>query len=416
MIEFKFPDVGEGIQEGEVVKWLVKEGDNVKQDDVIVKIETDKAVVDIPSPVSGKISKINFKEGQVVKVGQVLVVIDDGKKSVEPKKETIIEKPLAEKRKSVGVIGELEEAKEDTVETKIIKKESIEKENKVLALLSVRKLAKEKGIDLSLIKGTGKKGDITKEDVENYNGEKSKSVGIKVEKKYDLYGYVDRIPLKGVRKTIAANMLRSFRETAPVTSMIEVDVTHLSDIREKQKENAKKQDVKLTFLPFIVKSVVEALNLHPYVNSSIENEEIILKKYYNIGIAVDTEVGLIVPVIKRAEQKDIMSIAKEIVDLSNKVKDRSIDIADLKGGTFTITNYGSIGGNYGTPIINYPECAILGIGRIEELPRVIEGKIMIRKILPLSVTFDHRIVDGAEIARFVVDVKKRLEDPAMMLV
>lgn len=411
MIEFKFPDVGEGIQEGEVVKWLVKENDVVKQDDVIVKIETDKAVVDIPSPASGKISKINFKEGQIVKVGQVLVVIDDGKTESKPKE------PVTEKRKSVGVIGELEEASDEVVEEKVVKKE-IFKENKVLALPSVRKLAKEKGIDLNLIKGTGKKGEITKEDVESYNGEKTevKPIGIKVEKKYDIYGYVDRIPLKGVRKTIALNMLRSFRETAPVTSMIDVDVTHLWDIREKQKEIAEKQGVKLTFLPFIVKAVVEALTLHPYVNSSIENEEIILKKYYNIGIAVDTEVGLIVPVIKRAEIKDVMSIAKEIVELSNKVKDRSIDIADLKGGTFTITNYGSIGGNYGTPIINYPECAILGVGRIEELPRIAEGKIIPRKILPLSVTFDHRIVDGAEIARFMMDVKKRLEDPAMLIV
>ncbi len=415
MIEFKFPDVGEGIQEGEVVKWLVKEGDNVKQDEVIVKIETDKAVVDIPSPASGKISKINFKEGQVVKVGQVLVVIDDGKKSVVKEE---IKEPIVEGKKSVGVIGELEEAKDDD-EPKIFKKEVIEKENKVLALLSIRKLAKEKNIDLNLIKGTGKKGEITKEDVENFNGEKveePKSVGIKIEKKYDLYGYVDRIPLKGVRKTIASNMLKSFRETAPVTSMIDVDVTHLWCVRENEKEIAEKQGVKLTFLPFIVKAVVSSLELHPYVNSSIENEEIILKKYYNIGIAVDTEVGLIVPVIKRAEQKDVMSIAKEIVDLSNKVKDRSIDIADLKGGTFTITNYGSIGGNYGCPIINYPECAILGIGRIEELPRVVDGKIVARKILPLSVTFDHRIVDGAEIARFMMDVKKRLEDPALLLI
>ncbi|MBI4159376.1 2-oxo acid dehydrogenase subunit E2 [Candidatus Woesearchaeota archaeon] len=407
LIEFRFPDVGEGIQEGEIVKWLVNEGDNVKQDDVIVKIETDKAVVDIPSPVSGRISKINFKEGQVVKVGEVLVAIDDGK--------TVSNEIKKEERKSVGVIGELEEAKEE-VETKVLKKETSKTENRVLALLSVRKLAKEKGIDLNLIKGTGKKGETTKEDVENYSGEKVKPSGIKIDKKYDLYGYVDRIPLKGVRKTIAVNMLRSFRETAPVTSMIDVDITHLWDVREKEKEVAEKEGVKLTFLPFIIKAVVDALKLHPYVNSSIENEEIVLKKYYNIGIAVDTEAGLIVPVIKRADIKDINSIAKEIVDLSNKVKDRTIDIADLKGGTFTITNYGSIGGNYGSPIINYPECAILGVGRIEELPRVIDEKIVVRRILPLSVTFDHRIVDGAEIARFLVEIKKRLEYPALLLV
>ena len=392
-MDFKFPDVGEGIVEGEIIEWLVKEGDIVKQDQAIARIETDKAVVDIPSPVEGKIKKINFKKGEIVKVGEVLVVIDDGN----------VERPKAVERKSVGVIGELEEAEEETTE-----------KEEVLAMPGVRKLAKDKGINLSNVKGTGKKGQIKKEDIEKGSNEINSE--IKIQKKYDIYGYVDRVPLKGVRKTIANNMLRSSRETAPVSSFIEVDVTHLWYVRETEKTVAEKEGIKLTFLPFIIKAVVAGFKFYPFVNSSIENEEIVLKKYYNIGVAVDTKEGLLVPAVKRADVKDIKSIAKEIEELAKKANDRSIDIADLKGSTFTITNWGSVGGSYGTPIINYPECTILGVGRIEELPRVVNGKIVARKILPLSVTFDHRIVDGAEISRFLVEIKKRLEDPALLLI
>ena len=392
-MDFKFPDVGEGIVEGEIIEWLVKEGDIVKQDQAIARIETDKAVVDIPSPVEGKIKKINFKKGEIVTVGEVLVVIDDGN----------VERPKSVERKSVGVIGELEEADEEIAE-----------KEEVLAMPGVRKLAKDKGINLSNVKGTGKKGQIKKEDIEKGSNEINSE--IKIQKKYDIYGYVDRVPLKGVRKTIANNMLRSSRETAPVSSFIEVDVTHLWYVRETEKTVAEKEGIKLTFLPFIIKAVVAGLKLYPFVNSSIENEEIVLKKYYNIGVAVDTKEGLLVPAVKRADVKDIKSIAKEIEELAKKANDRSIDIADLKGSTFTITNWGSVGGSYGTPIINYPECAILGVGRIEELPRVVNGKIVARKILPLSVTFDHRIVDGAEISRFLVEIKKRLEDPALLLI
>src|SRR3989338_7956322 len=275
-MDFKFPDVGEGIVEGEIIEWLVKEGDIVKQDQAIARIETDKAVVDIPSPVEGKIKKINFKKGEIVTVGEVLVVIDDGN----------VERPKSVERKSVGVIGELEEAEEE-----------------ILAMPGVRKLAKDKGINLSNVKGTGKKGQIKKEDIEKGSNEINSE--IKIQKKYDIYGYVDRVPLKGVRKTIANNMLRSSRETAPVSSFIEVDVTHLWYVRETEKTVAEKEGIKLTFLPFIIKAVVAGLKLYPFVNSSIENEEIVLKKYYNIGVAVDTKEGLLVPAVKRADVKDI---------------------------------------------------------------------------------------------------------------
>ncbi len=211
-------------------------------------------------------------------------------------------------------------------------------------------------------------------------------------------------------------MMRATNEIAHVTSMDDVDITDLSELKEKEKKNAGEKGIKLTFMPFIIKAVIAGAKAYPIVNSSLLGEEIIIKKYYNIGIAIDTEYGLIVPVIKGADQKSILDLAKEIVELANKTRERKIDLGDLKGGTFTITNYGSIGGNYGTPIINYPEAAILGIGRAKDMPTVRNGKIEIRKILPLSLTFDHRILDGAIAARFMNEVKRHLEDPSLMFI
>ena len=407
--DFKFPDVGEGITEGEIVKWLVKEGDKVKENDNIVQIETDKAVVDIPSPKTGIILKIYFKGGDTVKVGEVLVSI--GEKG---------EKVLQEK-KSVSVVGELEEASEVDVKREIKKEIKKRERDNIKALPRTRELAKKLNVDLSKIKGTGEDGRVTDDDVINASKgvvekqeikeEKTTMPKIKIAKKYDMWGYVERVPLKGVRKTIAQNMINSARSVAAVTSMDDVDVTKLWDLRNKEKINAEKKGIKLTFFPYIIKAVVEGLKKHPSLNSSLENDEIILKKYYNIGIAVDTDVGLIVPVIKRAEIKSLYELAKEIVELSDKVKERKADIMDLKGGSFTITNYGSIGGTYGTPIININEAGILGVGRIFDRIVLNDGKTENRKILPLSLTFDHRILDGAEAARFLDAVKEYLENP-----
>ncbi len=361
--ELKFPDVGEGIAKGEIVKWLVKEGSNVKENQEIVQIETDKAVVDIPSPASGRILKINFKEGNIVKVGEVLAVI--GKKG-----EKITEK--VEKKKTEAVVGEIEDKE---VELGYLHQE------------------------LEQLKGKF----IKKETVEQK---------IAVKKKYDNYGYVDRIPLKGIRKTIAEHMKQAVRETAQVTNMDDIDVSKLWNLREREKKNFANKKIKLTFMPFIVKAVVSALRENPIVNSSLERDEIIIKKYYNIGIAVETEAGLVVPVIKIAENKNIMQIAKEIQELAEKARVRKIDIMEMRGGTFTITNYGSVGGTYGTPIINYPESAILGVGRIfDKVILDVNGKLGNTKILPVSLTFDHRILDGGQAVRFLASLKKYLEEP-----
>ena len=408
--EFKFPDVGEGITEGELVKWLVKQGDVVKEDQVVAKVETDKAVVDLPSPKSGTILELKAAEGSTIKVGQVILVIGskEEKPSVTPQKE-----------KSVSVVGFLEEA-EDVLTGKKEVFEETSSASLPKALPKVRKLAQQLGVDLTTIKGTGSKDQITEEDIQKAAEVKVTSAP-RIEKKYDMYGYVEHIPLRGMRRTIAQNMAKSAAEAAHVTHMDEADITDLVKIREKEKIKAQKQGVKLTYLPFIIKALVAAFKKHPYLNSSLTtledgSQEITLKKYYNIGIGVDTPDGLMVFVIKGAGQKNMLQLGTEIEELAQKARERTIDIGDIKGGTFTITNYGSVGGLYGTPIINPGECAILGIGKMVERPRVVDGQMQIRKILPLSLTFDHRIVDGAEVARFVNTLIEHLEDPDLLLV
>lgn len=413
--EFKFPDIGEGLTEGEIVRWLVKEGDEIKEGQPLVEVETDKALAEIPSPRTGVILKILAKEKEIVKVGQVIVVFGEKGEALAPAPPT--------KPKSVGVVGELEEAPEEApavqVRAEAVKPAFVSPH--ALATPAVRALAKELGIDLDKVKGTGLEGRVLEKDVRLAAEGKEKPVEevkrpTKV-KKYDLYGYVDRIPLRGVRRSIAKAMVKS-KYTAPhVTTMDEADVTELWKIREKEKKAAEKKGIKLTILPFIIKAVIAGLKEHPYLNATLddENEEIIVKKYFNIGMATDTPEGLMVPVVKNAGDKSILHLAEELTQLAEKARNRSIDLADLKGGTFTITNYGALGGIYGTPIINHPEVAILGVGKIKDMPVVRDGKIEVRKILHLALSFDHRVVDGGEAARFLNTVIARLEDPNLIL-
>ncbi|MBI5797433.1 2-oxo acid dehydrogenase subunit E2 [Candidatus Woesearchaeota archaeon] len=406
MFTFKFPDVGEGIQEGHIVSWLVKEGDMVKEDQVLAKIETDKAVADIPAPRSGKILRIYAPAGQIVKVGEALVDIGEEGEKVSKKEIQKIEKVPVKKGQSV--VGELEEATEVMKEP--ISKKISSSEKEIKALPSVRKLAKDKDIDLTKIQGSGKNGEILLSDLGEKTAENVKK--ILVTKKYDMWGYIDHVPLQGLRKTIKENM-EAQAKIPIVTHMDEMDVTKLWAIREKEKTKIK--DVKLTFLPYIVKAVIASLKVNPILNSSLEEDQILLKKYYNIGIAVATSDGLIVPVIKGADKKSLIDIAKDIESLSEKAKQRTIDLMDLKGSTFTITNIGSLGGIFATPMLNMGEAAILALGRIYEKPLVVNGKIMVRKVLPVSLAFDHRILDGAHAALFVNKIKEYLEDPNRLM-
>jgi pyruvate dehydrogenase E2 component (dihydrolipoamide acetyltransferase) len=388
--DFKLPDLGEGITEGEIRKWLVKEGDTIEEHQTILDIETDKAIVEVPSPKKGKILKINKEEGDIAKVGETLMTIaEEGEEPKAKLKESAIE----ERPKSVSVVGVLPEEEEG-----------------ILATPAVRALAKELGVKLELIKGSGPGGSITKEDVTN--------VSEKAKKAEELYGTTERIPIKGLRRTIAKNLLTAHQTMVFVTIMDETDVTELWNIREREKKVLQEKGIHLTFLPFFIKAVQHSLAEHPYLNASLdgEKEEIIIKKYYNVGIAVDTPDGLMVPVIKGVDKKTVRELASEIQDLSQKAKERKIKLEEMRGGSFTISNWGHFGGTFATPVINYPDAAILGTGRIVDKPWVKDGQIVIRKILPLSLTFDHRVTDGADAATFISKVMRYLEDPGLLFI
>lgn len=379
--EFKLPDLGEGLVEAEIVKWLVKEGDYVKKDQNIVEVETAKALVEIPSPVEGKIVKLIGLPGKVVKVGEVLVVFETAEK---------IEKKIEEK--GTFAVGEL--PKEEII---------LPKPLEAIAMPAARELAKKLGVDLSKVKGSGPGSVITEADVKNYYE------ALKAPKAprlvFEHWGKALRIPYRGTRKTIGENMLLSKRTIPHVTHMDVCDVTELSKLRAKYKLKTLKEGFPLTYLPFVIKACYFALKANPYFNSSLdeENKEIVVKQYYNIGFAVDTSEGLLVPVVKEVDKKSIFQIAKEIKEFSDLARERKLKIEDMQGGTFTITNIGSIGGTYSTPIIRWPECAILALGRIY---KDLSG----RDVLPLSLSFDHRIIDGARAARFLNDVKSYLEN------
>ena len=422
--DYKFPDLGEGVTEGEIKKWLVKEGDLVVKDQALAEVETDKAVVEMPSPVAGTILKMNHKEGDLVQVGQVLVVIGEKGEDVPentavPESQPKAEPPEGARRPSYSVVGEL--PTEEVSVSSTGKVAGTRPSTAVQATPAVRKTAKELGVDISKVKGTGPNGRVTEEDVKKAKESpppKAEAPHMRTAPKFDLYGWVDRVPLRGIRRTTARNMVESQTKAAQVTAMDQADVTALFALREKVKKDVLEQrKVNVTFMPFIVKAVVMALKAHPTLNSSVNDDEseIMVKKYYNIGIAVAIEDGLIVPVIKMADQKGIVDLAEEIHNMAELANSRKIDMADLKGGTFTITNYGALGTTYGTPIINYPEVAILGTGKIMDMPLVIDGKIEARKVLPLSLTFDHRALDGAEAAKFMNELKRWLESPESLL-
>ena len=391
--EFHLPDVGEGISEAEIVRWLITEGSTVTEDQDIVEIETDKAIVALPSPHAGKIIKLHRKQGDLTKVGEILVTIEtDEAGQPEPPA------PQTDRGTVVGSLGN---------------DEMIELPAPVKAMPAVRALAKKLGVDLTKIRGTGGEGKITREDVERA------VQNLPPETVYDAdaSGPIERVPLRGLRRTIAKRMHAARQRVSDVTIWEDADIADLDRIRSKEKEIAAQEGIKLTYLPYVIQATLDALKAHPYLNATLddEGEEILLKKFYNVGIAVDTADGLIVFAIKRADQKSLLDLAQEISTLAEKARTRRLDLAELRGSTFTITNYGVIGATYGTPIINYPEVGILGIGRIQDRPVVDDGGIAIHKIMPLSLVFDHRVVDGVEAARFLNVIIERLENPQSTL-
>jgi pyruvate dehydrogenase E2 component (dihydrolipoamide acetyltransferase) len=429
LFEYKMPELGEGLHEGEIIKWHVKAGDTIEEDDILLDVQNDKAVVEVPSPVTGKVKELKVKEGTVSVVGDVLATIEvEGElppSASNEKQEASNKQEQDQEKKSKAPSDDKDTHTEDASASK-----SQGDSRLILATPSVRKFAREKDVDLSQITGSGKNGRITRDDVlsmkeggapqaekdtaEAAEGKDSKPADQKApQDKQD----EERVPLKGIRKAIANAMVKSVYTAPHVTVMDEVDVTALVELRQKAKPLAEEKGVKLTYLPFIVKALMAAARQFPVLNASVDDEksEIVYKNYYNIGIATDTDQGLIVPVIHGADRKNIWTIASEIKDLAVRGREGKLASHEMKGGTITITNIGSAGGMFFTPVINYPEVAILGTGRISEKPVVKNGEVTVGQMMALSFSFDHRIIDGATAQHAVNYIKKLLEDPQMLV-
>ncbi|MGM9929881.1 MAG: dihydrolipoamide acetyltransferase family protein [Bacillus sp. (in: firmicutes)] len=412
--KFRLPDIGEGIHEGEIVKWFIKPGDKVQEDDVLCEVQNDKAVVEIPSPVTGTVEEVLVEEGTVAVVGDILVAFDA---------------PGYENLSFKG--GETDtQTKEE--QPAPVEKAEVQKpaSARIIAMPSVRKYAREKGINIAEVVGSGKNGRVLKNDIDAFlvggspeKDAEAENKGVKAEEKQKQVAVFEgefsetREKMSGIRKAIAKAMVNS-KHTAPhVTLMDEIDVTRLVVHRKKFKDVAAQKGIKLTFLPYVVKALTSALREYPVLNTSIDdvNEEIIHKHYYNIGIAADTEKGLLVPVVKNADRKSVFSISNEINELATKARDGKLAPNEMKGASCTITNIGSAGGQWFTPVINHPEVAILGIGRIAEKAIVRDGEIVAAPVLALSLSFDHRIIDGATAQNALNHIKRLLNDPELLL-
>ena len=397
--ELKLPDVGEGIAEGEVVRWLVAEGAEVKEDDPLVEILTDKANVEIPSPVTGTVVKILAAPGQVVKVGEPLALIEPaaGQAAAAHHVTASSDRPTTPPREATGSGQGSPSGKPPGAG------------GGVLATPVVRKLAKDLGVELGVVPGSGPGGRITEEDVRRAAGPKVPA-GIPAESTSE-----ERIPFKGKRRMIARKMVAAKTRVPHALLVDEADVSGLLAERAKMREIGEREGVRITILPLIMKAVVEALQRYPALNASLDEdrEEIVLKKKVDIGIAVDAEDGLVVPVVRNADAKSVIELAREIERMSAAAREGTLAPADLTGGTFTITSVGSIGGLFSYPVINVPEAAILAAHKIVTRPVFRDGEIVPREMMYLSLSFDHRIVDGGEATRFLNEVVRRIEASAI---
>lgn len=422
--DFKFPDIGEGIAEGEIVKWFVKEGDEVKEDDALCEVQNDKAVVEISAPVDGTVKKLFVGEGEVANVGETFITFDaEGYESDDDNEE-----PPAEEAKEESDSEKTEEpvekkTAEDTNETEETDSAI------VIAMPSVRKYAREQDVNIKEVTGSGKNGRILKKDVDSFlSGDTREETSGQAEEATEETAqktvaaptgtYPEtREKMSNIRKSIAKAMVNSKTKAPHVTLMDEIDVTELVAHRKKFKEAAAEQDIKLTYLPYVVKALISASKKYPVINSMIDDDtdEIVQKHYYNIGIAADTDRGLLVPVVKDADRKSIFEISEEISVLAEKARDGKLAAEEMAGASNTITNIGSAGGQWFTPVLNYPEAVILGIGRIADKPIVRNGEVVVAPVLALSLSFDHRIVDGATAQMAMNQIKRVLNDPQLIM-
>ena len=433
---FNFPDLGEGLDEGTILEWYVNEGDTVKVGDPIVQMETDKVVADIPSPKEGTIAARHGNVGDVIRVGSPLVVIllegagNSGEEAagneLSSKKDTTEVKqtvPIQEPEDAGAVVGTMEVAGKDVLaasdEGEKVSPYSHAVARKTLATPVARAMAKQMGIDINQVPGSGPSGRVKKADIQEFkerSGQETVRTGT-TPPTQATNGDETYLPLTQIRKAIARNMLHSKLNAAHMSVFEEVEISRLMQIRASYKEWFAGKGVKLTYLPFIVKAVAQALQRHPQLNSRIdmENNRIVVRNRYHIGIAVDAPDGLVVPVVRDADRLTIFEIAREVGDLAERARARKLTLSDMKEGCFSITSFGSIGGIFATPVLNYPQAGILGVGRILKTPIVKEDEIVIGNVMPLSLTVDHRVVDGGETTRFIKRVMEALDDPVAML-
>lgn len=432
--EFKLPDIGEGIHEGEIVKWFVKAGDEIQEDDILCEVQNDKSVVEIPSPVNGTIEEVVVEEGTVAVVGDTIIKIDSpdaeemsfkgGHSNDSAQEEDAGQEETKDQAQSVS--------EQDTSNVAPAADEEVDENRRVKAMPSVRKFARENNVNIKAVQGSGKNGRITKADVEAYlsgdapSAETSKAPATEAAASQETAAapvsaegeYPEtREKIPAMRKAIAKAMVNS-KHTAPhVTLMDEVEVQALWDHRKKFKEIAAEQGTKLTFLPYVVKALVSALKKYPALNTEFDdaNGEVVHKHYWNIGIAADTDRGLLVPVVKHADRKSMFEISDEINELAVKARDGKLTSDEMKGASCTISNIGSAGGQWFTPVINHPEVAILGIGRIAQKPIVKDGEIVAAPVLALSLSFDHRQIDGATGQNAMNHIKRLLNNPELLL-
>ncbi|MBU1699690.1 MAG: 2-oxo acid dehydrogenase subunit E2 [Candidatus Eisenbacteria bacterium] len=438
MYEFKLPDLGEGIQEGEILKWYIAAGDKINEDDPLVDVETDKAAVTIPSPKGGTIARLSGDVGGIINVGDVIVVIDDGTGGTV----AVDDKGVAEKE-SVAPAAQAPAAPAAPAAPVA----AVMSAGPVAAAPATRRLARELGVDIRTVPATGPAGRVTGEDVKRFHGTGGAAapekrvcpldivaspetefaaraasaipyLDIEPLPDFSQWGLIEIEKLRSIRRKVARKMITSFSLIPHVAHMDEADVTDLEAFRKRENERRKgKPGGHLTLLSFVIKAVTAGLRAAPSFNASLDHfkDQIIYKKYYNIGIAVDTGRGLIVPVIRETDRKSIIEVSAEIERLAAAARDGKIAVQDLQGGTFTITNVGPMGGTALLPTINYPEVAILAMGAAQDKAVVRDGQIVIRKMLPLTLAFDHRITDGADAARFVSEMVRTLSDPNLLL-
>lgn len=434
----QLPELGEGVTEGELVSWLVKPGDKIEPDQAIAEMMTDKATVEVPSPSAGTVKELKFKEGDVVEVGQVMIVIDTESAAASPSAKAEAKTPAAPTKTATPPPATMHAAVAQQPASSAGQQPSANRQqpsastgmdvfpppasSKVLATPATRRLAREMNVDINQVHGSGVAGRVTREDISGGNGAGATSAGTPSVARGQIPrpayngpagAAEERVPLKGVRKKIAENM-QLYKQIIPhFTLADEANVTSLVKMREELKESG----VKITYLPFVMKALIATMREFPMFNASIDDaaQEIVYKKYFNLGFAADTPNGLFVPVIKNADQKTTNQLSQEITELATKARDGKLALDEMKGATITVTNIGSVGGTYATPIINHPEVAILGMYKIVDKPVIKNGELDVIKSMNFTITADHRLIDGAVAARFMKSFIAKIENPGALM-